>query len=383
MKILIAPDKFKESLTADEVAGQIEAGIKKVSPETECLKIPMADGGEGTVRAIINSTGGKIIPVKVMDPLMREVDSFFGIAGDGETAVIEMAAASGLEQLKPGERNPLLTTSYGTGQLILAALKTGVKKIIIGLGGSATNDGGAGMAEALGVEFSDEENRIIHPRGDNLHRIGKINSAKLESSLRNVEFIIASDVKNVMCGPAGATRVFAPQKGANPGMIGQLEKNLFHYGQLLESTLKKTLMSKQGTGAAGGMAASLVAFLNAEIKPGFEVIDQLTGFESKIKSADIVITGEGKIDSQTFQGKTPWSVLCLAKKYGKPVLAITGHYESAGNVQPEPAFDAVFPIVEYPCTLDEAIRDAPALVCRAAERMMKLIMLNRTFFINL
>ncbi len=376
MKILISPDSFKDSLPATEVADQIEAGIRKVYPEAECLKVPMADGGEGTVRAIIGSTGGKILRLRAMDPLMREADSFFGITGDGAAAVIEMAAASGLELLKPEERNPLLATSYGTGQLLLAALKTGIKNIIVGLGGSATNDGGAGMAEALGVEFTDQNNHIIHPRGDNLDVIVKINTSKLEPSLRDAQIIIATDVKNVMCGPCGASYIFGPQKGATLEMTHQLDKNLRHYGELLENIFKKPVMDLPGTGAAGGLAASLMVFTDATIKPGFEVVNELVGFESLVRAADIIITGEGKMDSQTLLGKTPWAIRLMAKKYNKPVIAITGHYEADESL--DQGFDAIFPIVEYPCTLEYTIGNAPDLIRHTAERIMKMVLLNPT-----
>jgi glycerate 2-kinase len=377
MKIIIAPDSFKESLSASEVADAIEEGIRRVYPDALCVKIPMADGGEGTVESIVKATGGKIIHTKAFDPLMREINSFFGITGDSKTAIVEMAAASGLEKLTLDERNPMLTTSYGTGQLIAEALHTSVERIIIGLGGSATNDGGCGMAEALGIKFYDDHDNLIHPVGGNLQNINTIKTDQLNPLLLEKELMIATDVNNHLCGPQGASHIYGPQKGASKSMIDQLDKNLFYFGKLLEREFGRKIVDLPGSGAAGGLAVIFLAFTRAVIKPGFDIINEITGFEKSAKDADLIITGEGRIDFQTQFGKAPYKVLLTAKKFRKPVIAIAGSVGVNKIESQQIQFDAIVPITDRPCSLEDAIKNADELVRNTAERIMRLIFVGR------
>ncbi len=379
MKILIAPDSFKESLKASDVAHYIEKGIRRAMPDAECLLSPLADGGEGTVDALVNATGGNILKVPVKDPLMRNINSFFGILGDGRTAVIEMAAASGLELLNEEERDPWITSTYGTGQLIRAALDAGVHRIIIGIGGSATNDGGAGMARALGVKLLDMEGNETGPGGGQAGAIETIDCSGLDKRLPEVAFMVASDVQNPLCGENGASYIYGPQKGASGEMVKKLDSNLRHFGEKMEAVFEKELLEMPGAGAAGGLGAGLVAFLDARIQPGFEIIRELTGLEDKVREADLVITGEGKLDEQTKFGKTPHGVALLSKKYEKPVIAIAGtlgkHYEELYDH----GFDALFSITDSPMTLKMAMNDAGRLVENTCYAIFKSISLGRRF----
>lgn len=299
MKIVVAPDSFKGSLTAIEVADGIEQGIREIFPEAEIVKIPMADGGDGTVQCLVNATGGKILREKVIDPLGEEVLASYGILGDKKTAVIEMAEASGLTLVSENKRNPLITTTYGTGQLIRAALNQGCRKMIIGIGGSATNDGGAGMVQALGAKLLDKEEKEIGFGGGELKKISRIDIRHMDKRLSDTKIVVASDVTNPLCGPKGASRVYGPQKGATPEMAVELDKSLAHFAKMIKRDLHKDVKNIPGAGAAGGLGASLMAFLNAELRPGIDIVIEVVRLEEAIKGADLVITGEGKIDSQT------------------------------------------------------------------------------------
>ncbi|EIW00949.1 glycerate kinase [Thermoanaerobacter siderophilus] len=372
MKILIAPDKFKGSLSAFEVADSIEKGILKVFPEAVIEKVPMADGGEGTVESLVNATGGKIIKTNVKDPLFRGIESFYGILGDGETAVIEMAAASGLYLLKDYERNPMITTTYGTGQLIKDALDKGCRNFIIAVGGSATNDGGAGMATALGVKFYDKDGREIGLGGGALSKIYSIDTSNLDYRLKECRFIVACDVANPLIGENGASRVYGPQKGATKEMVKVLDKNLEHYGKLLEKYFNKRIIDVPGSGAAGGLGAGLMAFLNAQLKSGIEIIIEALKLEEKIKEADIVISGEGKVDFQTAFGKTISGIAKLCKKHNKPFIVIAGTVEDIEKLY-EIGVSSVFSIMEKPMSLEDAIKNAPTLLEKSAERIFRLI----------
>ncbi|EMT38830.1 glycerate kinase [Thermoanaerobacter thermohydrosulfuricus] len=372
MKILIAPDKFKGSLSAFEVADSIEKGILKVFPEAVIEKVPMADGGEGTVESLVDATGGKIIKTNVKDPLFRDIESFYGILGDGKTAVIEMAAASGLYLLKDYERNPMITTTYGTGQLVKDALDRGCRKFIIAIGGSATNDGGAGMAMVLGVKFYDEDGREIGLGGGELSKIYSIDTSNLDDRLKECEFIVACDVANPLIGENGASRVYAPQKGATKEMVEVLDKNLEHYGKLLEKYFNKKIIDVPGSGAAGGLGAGLMAFLNAQLKSGIEIIIETLKLEEKIKEADIVISGEGKIDFQTAFGKTISGIAKLCKKHNKPLIVIAGMVEDIEKLY-EIGVSSVFSTMEKPMSLEDAIKNAPTLLEKSAERIFRLI----------
>ncbi|KUK07936.1 MAG: Glycerate kinase, partial [Caldanaerobacter subterraneus] len=336
------------------------------------VKVPMADGGEGTVESLVDATGGKIIKTNVKDPLFRDIESFYGILGDGKTAVIEMAAASGLYLLKDYERNPMITTTYGTGQLIKDALDRGCRRFIIAIGGSATNDGGAGMATVLGVKFYDKDGREIGLGGGALSKIYSIDTSNLDYRLKECRFIVACDVANPLIGENGASRVYGPQKGATKEMVEVLDKNLEHYGKLLEKYFNKKIIDVPGSGAAGGLGAGLMAFLNAQLKNGIEIIIETLKLEEKIKEADIVISGEGKIDFQTAFGKTISGIAKLCKKHNKPLIVIAGTVEDIENLY-EIGVSSIFSIVEKPMSLEDAIKNAPTLLEKSAERIFRLI----------
>jgi len=376
MKILIAPDSFKHCLTAKEVASYLEKGIHKVLPEGDTKILPLADGGEGTVRALVDATGGNIYSVRVHDPLMRKIKSFFGILGDGKTAVIEMAAASGIELLQPEERNPLYTTTYGTGELIKAALDRNCEKITIGIGGSVTNDGGAGMVQALGGKLLDKENKQIKKGGLGLENLSKIDISTLDKRIEKCDVTVASDVENILTGQNGATMVYGPQKGANTEMVEKLDQTLKHYANKIEEFTGKDIRNIKGAGAAGGLGAGLIAFTSAEIKPGFQVVSETVNLKQKVKWADYIVTGEGKIDYQTQYGKTPYGVAKMAKKYGKIVIAVAGTLENQYEELYQKGFDLILPIIEKPMQIAEAIQEAPDLLRKTGERIAWILKLR-------
>lgn len=397
MNIVIAPDSFKGSLTALQAAEAIERGVKRALKDkkektqnfaenmiyngglpdsdfkydVEIIKIPMADGGEGTVEALITALGGKTIATRALDPLGREIDSFFGILPDG-TAIIEMAAASGLNLIKSEERNPLKTTTYGTGQLIKAALDKGCRKIIIGIGGSATNDGGVGMAQALGTKFLDKQGKEIGFGGSELSKIENIAISGLDSRVHDTKFIIASDVKNMLCGPQGASAVYGPQKGATQEMVELLDRNLEHLSNIIKRDLGKDVSQIPGSGAAGGLGAALIAFLGADMKPGIDIIMDLADFSQKVKGADLVITGEGSTDFQTIFGKVPFGVAQVAKKYGKPVICISGSLGKGYEKLFDAGITALFSIVNKPMTLEEAMERGGELLEKVTENIFRI-----------
>jgi len=373
MKIVIAPDSFKGSLSALEVCENIEKGIKKVYEYAEVIKVPMADGGEGTVQSLVDATGGKLINLKVKDPLMRTIDAFYGILGDDITAVIEMAAASGITLLSKEERNPMQTTTYGTGELILHALDMGCRNFIIGIGGSATNDGGAGMLHALGVKLLDENGDEIGFGGGNLNKLQTIDISEIDDRLKLCTIVAACDVDNPLCGERGASVIFGPQKGADENMIMTLDNNLFNYAAMVEKYLGIPIVDCPGAGAAGGLGGGLLAFLNAKLQPGITIVIETTELEDKLKNADLVITGEGMIDYQTQYGKTPYGVAKLAKKYNIPVIAIAGGIGRDAQDLYSKGFDSIFSIVDKPMTLEESIENSATLLQDAAERIMRVI----------
>lgn len=366
MKIVIAPDSFKESLTALEVAESIEKGFKRILPDAEYVKVPMADGGEGTVQSLVDATGGKIIQKQVTGPLGEPVEAFFGILGNKSTAVIEMAAASGLHLVPADKRNPLLTTTRGTGELIVAALDYGVKHIIIGIGGSATNDGGMGMAKALGVQFLDKNGAGIGEGGGALGELASINLSNVDSRLENIKIDVACDVNNPLIGERGASAIFGPQKGATPKMISQLDNCLGHFADIVERDLGKQIKDVPGAGAAGGLGGGLLAFLPAELKRGVDIVIEATGLSDLVHDADLAITGEGKIDGQTVFGKTPIGVAKTAKKYGIPVIGIAGNVSGDSQIVHEYGIDAIFSIVPGVVPLEDAFAHAKEYVERTA-----------------
>lgn len=358
MKIVIAPDSYKESLTAMQVATAIESGFRQVLPNAEYIKLPMADGGEGTVQSLVDATGGKVVSTEVTGPLGEPVAGFYGLLGDGVSAVVEMAAASGLHLVEPDARNPLNTTSYGTGELIKAALEQGAQHIIIGIGGSATNDGGIGMAQALGARFLDSDGNELAFGGGAIANLEQIDLSGLDPRLQQVRLEVACDVDNPLCGPTGASYVFGPQKGATPAMVEQLDANLAHYASIIERTTGKDVINQAGAGAAGGLGATLLGLLTASLRPGIQIVIEATNLAEVVKDAALVITGEGRIDSQTIHGKTPMGVAQTAKLYDLPVIGIAGSLASDCNVVHQHGIDAVFSVVRGAVDLPSALKQA-------------------------
>jgi glycerate kinase len=373
MKILIAPDSFKDCLSAMQVAEALEKGIRKIMPDARCTLVPLADGGEGTVDSVTDATGGKLIKLQVADPLMRQVDSFYGITGDGGTAVIEMAAASGIELLKAEERDPWITSTFGTGQLIKDALDRGVSKILLGIGGSATNDGGTGMAQALGIRFRVKQGIKDVRGGGKLSEVQEIIMDALDPRISGTEIIVACDVDNPLTGPKGASAVYGPQKGADADMVHKLDGNLVHLAHLIRDQLGKDIEEVPGAGAAGGLGAGLMAFLDARLVGGFDMIATVVGLEEKIRDADLVITGEGKLDAQTRFGKTPWGVARMAKEHGRPVIAVAGTLDQDAGLLYEHGFDLLMPIQERPGDLETSLKEGEILLTRAGERLARLL----------
>ncbi|AGK98453.1 glycerate kinase [Clostridium pasteurianum] len=376
MKIVIAPDSYKGSLTALQVSNNMEKGVKRVFKDSVVEKIPMADGGEGTVQSLIDSTAGKIINIKVTGPALKEVNAFYGILGDGKTAIIEMAAASGLPLISDDEKNPLKTTTYGTGQLVKDALDRGCRNIIIGLGGSATNDGGLGVAKALGVKFLDINGNDIGEGGGNLDKLASIDISNMDPRIKESNITAACDVDNPLCGPEGASNVFGPQKGADKEMIETLDRNLANYADIIKKDLSMDIINTPGAGAAGGLGAGLLAFFNAKIKRGIDIVIDITRLEEKIQDADIVITGEGMIDFQTAFGKTPFGVAKIAKKYNLPVIAIAGGIGKNAESLYEKGFDSIFSIVDSPMSLDKAMENSGILIEKTVERVLRVLKIN-------
>lgn len=377
MKIAIAPNAFKGSLIASAAAVRIERGLRKALPGLSIVKIPMADGGDGTLLAIVEATGGRTVKCRVADPLDRRIPSTFGLTGDGMTAVIEMALASGLTLLTPDERNPLRTTSRGTGELIRAALDRRVQEIVIGIGGSATNDGGMGLARALGVKFFDAHNRELPDQGGALIGLARIDVAGLDPRLKHTTISVACDVDNPLCGPRGAARVYGPQKGATPAMVKQLEAGLKRLAGVIQKDLGVNVAQLPGAGAAGGLGAGLVAFLDARIRPGVDVVTHAIGLERKLAGCDLVITGEGRLDGQTAFGKAPAGVARIARKLGIPVIAICGSLGSdAGKVR-SAGIAAFFSALEESVAEAELPRRGPGMLERCAEQVGHLLALKR------
>jgi len=383
MKIVVAPDSFKGSLTAVEVADAIGQGVREIFPEAEIVKIPMADGGDGTVQCLINATGGEILREKVTGPLGDEVLASYGILGDKKTAVIEMAEASGLTLIPENKRNPLITTTYGTGQLIKASLDQGCRKMIIGIGGSATNDGGAGMIQALGVKLLDREGKEIGFGGGELKKVFRIDTKYLDNRLSETKVLIASDVSNPLCGPKGAARIYGPQKGATPEVIKELDESLAYFAEIIKRDLNKDVKDIPGAGAAGGLGASLIAFLNAELRPGIEIMIEIVKLEQAIKDADLVITGEGKIDSQTIYGKAPIGVAKIAKKYNIPVIAVAAIIGDDADIVHQYGISSLISVSGQPMRLEESVPNKVALIKNSIKQSMRAIKTGKELKIRL
>ena len=358
MKIVIAPDSYKESLSALEVASAIEAGFRDIFPDACYVKLPVADGGEGTVEAMVAATQGSLVRLAVTGPLGAEVDAFYGLSGDEHTAFIEMAAASGLELVPAAQRDPLITTSYGTGELIRNALDRGVEHFIIGIGGSATNDGGAGMMQALGACLLDKQGEQIGFGGGALPDLDRIDISNLDDRIAQCRFEVACDVTNPLTGDQGASAIFGPQKGATPELVQQLDRALAHYAEIIHRDLDIDVLHIPGGGAAGGMGAALHAFCQAELRRGIEIVTEALGLAEQVKDATLVITGEGRIDSQTINGKVPIGVAKVAKRFNKPVIGIAGSLTADVGVVHQHGVDAVFSVLYSICSLEEALGNA-------------------------
>lgn len=368
MHIVIAPDSFKESASAVEVCAAIETGLRRVWSDAVIDCVPMADGGEGTVEALVTATGGRYIEVQVRDALGEFIVARYGLLGDGRTAVIEMAAASGLEHVPPEKRAPGFTTTFGTGQLIRHAIEQGVARILVGLGGSATNDAGAGMAQALGYSLRDEDESELPFGGLALSRLDWIEDLKKHAGLEHVEVIGAYDVDSPLCGPEGASFVYGPQKGASAKTVELLDAALRHFGEYVEEALGVRVLEAKGAGAAGGLGAGLMVFANATLLPGVEVVAEACGLEERVAKSELVITGEGKLDGQSLHGKTPVGVARIARRAGVPVVAFAGVLGEGAEDLGAEGIEAFFPICKGGMTSEEAMRRTRELLADEAEK---------------
>ncbi|HGT6217081.1 glycerate kinase [Escherichia coli] len=370
---VLAPDSFKESMTAKEVCNAMEKGLRKVFPAANFVHVPMADGGEGTTQSLIDATEGSLYALSVTGPLGETVEASYGIMGNGEIAVIEMASASGIQFVNRDTKNPLVTTTYGTGELIRACLDKGIKKIILGIGGSATNDGGAGMAEALGVRFYDEAGNMLPRGGGALGRLHHIDISGLDGRLAQVDIQVACDVINPLCGEQGASAIFGPQKGATPEMVAQLDNNLAHYAAVIRNQLGKEIADVPGAGAAGGLGAGLMAFTRCTLRKGIDIVVEFSGLRDKLVGADFCFTGEGRIDYQTKFGKTPYGVARTAKAQGVPVIAVSGCVGEGVEALYDEGIDTIFGIIPRADNIEALLKDGPINMERACENIARLL----------
>jgi glycerate kinase len=380
MKVIIAMDSFKGSLSSNELANSVEQGIKKVYPDAEVIKIPVADGGEGTVESLVEGTDGNFVEVSIADPLLIPVKAKYGILGDGKTAVIEMATASGLPLVPIDKRNPMKTTTYGTGEMIKDAVSKGCREFLIGIGGSATNDGGIGMMKALGVKFYGENNIELGHGGEQLSKVKKIDMSNLLPEIKECKFLIACDVDNPFYGLNGAAHVYGRQKGATEEMVLELDNGLKHFSEVVKQDLNIDIANVPGAGAAGGLGGGFLAFLDGELRPGIDIVLEEVGLKDKLEGVDFVITGEGRMDFQSVMGKAPVGVAKLAKTKNIPVIALAGGVaDDAGEVHNH-GIDSIFSIMNYPMTLEEAMepKRASILVEKNVEEIFRLIKIIKT-----
>ncbi len=373
--IILAPDSFKESLTAQQVCVAMQAGLEQEFPDARYVHVPMADGGEGTVQSLVDATGGTVRRAWVTGPLGDAVEAAFGILGDGETAVIEMAAASGLELVPSADRDVRRATTYGTGELISVCLDQGVRRLVLGLGGSATNDGGAGMAQALGAHLLDASGRPLPLGGAPLANLARIDVSGLDPRLRDCAIEVASDVTNPLCGPTGASVVYGPQKGATPTDVTELDAALEHYADIVRRDLGRSVGEVPGAGAAGGLGAGLLAFTQARISSGIDIVIRLTGLVDHVAEANLVLTGEGRMDGQTRFGKTPFGVASVARAAGTPVIGIAGSV-GEGVEELVEYFDAIIPVIGRVAPLSEVLAEAASNVERTCANVGRLIALT-------
>ncbi len=372
MKIVIAPDSFKDSLSAQGVADAIAIGLAQVWPDAQLLKCPMADGGEGTVESILAACEGQLRRTKVRGPLGNTVDAAWGWLPHSHTAIIEMAEASGLQLVAPGQRDACVSSTYGTGELIRAALDAGAQRVILAIGGSATNDGGAGAMQALGVKLLDAQGQSLAPGGLALAQLARIDLDELDSRLATVRFDIAADVDNPLCGPHGASAIFGPQKGASSRQVEQLDSALGHFADHCAQVLRKDVRDEPGSGAAGGLGFTAKAFLGARFQAGVEVVAELVGLAESVQGADLVITGEGRFDAQTLRGKTPFGVARIARQQGVPVIVIAGTLGEGYQALYEHGIDAAFALTSGPMTLQQACSEAPRLLQERASDIARV-----------
>lgn len=374
LHLLLAPDSFKGCMRATDVCRHLKIGFSTNSSSIEITELPLADGGEGTVEALVNATHGEYCKTQVHDPLMRIVEAEYGMMGDGRTAVIEMATASGLELLDQSEYNPLITTTYGTGELIKDALDKGCRRFIIGIGGSATNDGGSGMLEALGAKLLNKNSHQTLPKGGSyLNLISGVDFSTLDNRLKDSVFEIACDVTNPLTGPEGATYIYGRQKGGRTEDLEILEQGIQYWGEILEETTDRSIVDVPGSGAAGGLGGGFLSLPNVELKSGFEIIGQAVDLEGRIEQADVVITGEGKVDDQTIFGKVVAGVGKLAARHQKPVICLSGTLGSGSDILLDNGITALFSIVNRPMTLDQAIQSTPQLLEESARNLRGLM----------
>jgi glycerate kinase len=377
MRIVIAPDSFKGSASALEVARAMERGVRAVFPEADVVAIPIADGGEGTVEALVAATGGRIEARTVRGPLGDPVSARWGVLGDAPTAVIETAAASGLPLLLPERRDPRVTTTYGTGELVRAALDAGLRTIVLGLGGSATNDGGAGLLRALGVRFLDAGGRDLPDGGAALARLAAIDPSGLDPRLAACTLLVACDVDNPLTGPRGASAVFGPQKGATPDAVRELDAALARYAEVARAVTGRDVAETPGAGAAGGLGAGLLFFTPARLRPGVELVLAATRFAEALEGAALVITGEGRTDAQTAMGKAPAGVAAAARANGVPVVCLSGSLGDGWEAVLDAGIDAVACIARGPLSLEESMRRAPELAEEAAARVCRMVKVGK------
>jgi glycerate kinase len=373
MRIIVAPDSYKGSVSATGVAAAMARGILAVFPDAEVRSVPIADGGEGTVEALVSATGGRLEQARVSGPLGEPVTAVWGVLGDGATAVIEMAAASGLPLVPRELRDPLRASTTGTGELIQAALDAGLRKLIIGIGGSATNDGGAGMAQALGVRFLDAQGRTLPPGGAALARLDRIDLSALDPRLAQAEILVACDVDNPLTGPRGASAIYGPQKGATPETVQELDQALGVLARVAAAATGRNVAERPGAGAAGGLGAGLLWFTPARLRPGVEIVLEATGFEAMLTGTDLVLTGEGRTDAQTAMGKAPVGVAEVARRHGVPVVCLSGGLAAGADAVLAKGIDALASIVPQAMSLDDCMAQGAALIEAGAARVCRLI----------
>lgn len=372
MKIVIAPDSFKESLSAAGVASALARGLRQALPTAEIRECPLGDGGEGTLDAVLAATGGEVREVRVTGPLGEPVTARWGWLAEQRTAFVEMASASGLELVPKARRDVRVATSHGTGELLRAALDAGAERLVLAIGGSATNDGGAGVLQALGVRLLDGQGQALAPGGAALASLASLNLTDLHPRLAAVEVVIAADVDNPLCGPQGASQIFGPQKGASPEQVRELDAALAHFATVTAATLGRDVSEQPGAGAAGGVGFAALAFLQATFRPGIEVVAELVGLDEALQDADLAVTGEGRLDGQTLRGKTPAGVLRLAQRHGVPVVAVAGSLGEGYDALYQQGLAAAFSLVPGPLSLEEALAQAEGLLERTARDIGRL-----------